>query len=54
MSTKKHFIAAAAYVVTIPEKFWREETAHVLADVFARQNPRFDREKFLKACGVQP
>lgn len=24
-----------------------------LADALARDNPRFDRERFLKACGVQ-
>ena len=26
--------------------------AHELADVCAKTNPRFDRARFLKACGV--
>lgn len=28
-------------------------TAAQIADVMARDNPRFDRGRFLKACGVQ-
>lgn len=28
------------------------DTAETLADVFVANNPRFDRERFLKACGV--
>ena len=27
--------------------------AHALADALAKDNPRFDRERFMKACGVQ-
>lgn len=26
--------------------------AHNMADAFAEDNPRFDRNRFLKACGV--
>ena len=29
-----------------------KEAAHGLADVFAASNPRFDRQRFLTACGV--
>ncbi len=29
-----------------------EDDAHALADVFERDNPKFDRARFLKACGV--
>ncbi len=28
-------------------------TAFSISDVLARDNSRFDRERFLKACGVQ-
>jgi hypothetical protein len=28
-------------------------TAHNMADIFAEDNPNFDRDRFLKACGVQ-
>jgi hypothetical protein len=31
----------------------RELLARALADTFARTNPRFSRERFLTACGVQ-
>ncbi len=39
--------------------FWRQghrsaitRTARRLADIFQADNPRFDRERFLKACGL--
>lgn len=28
--------------------------ANALADYFASDNPRFDRVRFLEACGVEP
>lgn len=28
------------------------DMANRMADVFAADNPRFDRERFLKACGL--
>ena len=28
-------------------------SAHALADALAQENPRFDRARFLKACGVE-
>ena len=31
-----------------------ELTASYIADVLARDNPRFDRQRFLTASGVQP
>ncbi len=31
----------------------RQHIAEELADVMARENPRFDRARFLAACGVQ-
>jgi hypothetical protein len=30
-----------------------EEMVGAIADALARDNPRFDRERFLKAAGVQ-
>jgi hypothetical protein len=33
-------------------EFAREAVAVRLADALGRDNPRFDRERFLKACGV--
>lgn len=64
--TKKHFEAIAQtlrdeFEATLPSadpEFIRgaayalEETAKSLADYFARENPRFDRDRFLTACGL--
>lgn len=30
-----------------------EDDAHSIADALAQDNPRFDRDRFLAACGVQ-
>lgn len=37
------------------DRGWDEATRRLgerLADYFAGQNPKFDRERFLKACGL--
>jgi len=59
--TKKHFEAIAA----ILQLSWEEGEedlyanrailfiANSLADTFAAENPRFNRSRFLKACGVK-
>jgi|CXWL01.1.fsa_nt_gi hypothetical protein len=50
--TKKHFEAFAVLVRAWP---WPEQRARLgaeLADLCAAVNPRFDRTRFLKACGV--
>lgn len=51
-STRKHFQAAAATIKAIEDPEKRKEHANVHADIYAKQNPRFDRSKFLKAAGV--
>lgn len=35
------------------EEYADTSTAKALADYFAQDNPRFDRERFLKACGIE-
>lgn len=30
-----------------------EYVAHNIANVMARDNPRFDRQRFLRACGIE-
>jgi hypothetical protein len=47
--TKKHFIEIAAVLNDTGAPFG---TCNALADVFAADNPRFDRAVFLTACGV--
>jgi len=58
--TKKHFEAIAAIFhtqmsnPTIPHesRVTLIATAQMQADYFAAENPRFDRARFLKACGL--
>jgi hypothetical protein len=51
-ATRKHFQAAAATIKAIEDPEKRKEHANVHAEIYAKQNPRFDRAKFLKAAGV--
>lgn len=64
--TKKDYIALAAILAEQRAKYTDEidstirfagrfalaETARSMATLFASQNPRFDRETFLTACGL--
>ncbi len=59
MQTKKTFIATAARLKSEMEcaaspavKVTLERLAYSFAETYGRENPRFDRERFLKACGV--
>lgn len=53
--TRKHFVMMAG-IIRMGRKGENDTVADNLArstaDMFAKENPRFDREKFLKACGV--
>ena len=49
--TKKHFIAAAA-IVRDSDADVRQALAGAFIDLFGEFNPRFDRERFLVACGL--
>lgn len=60
MPTKKTFIAVAdaiareARIAPTPEAFFQTRmVASSIAAAFAQENPRFDREKFMDACGVR-
>jgi hypothetical protein len=57
--TKRDFEAIAAVVLdlwasadSVSERYMVEDTAHALADVCAESNEKFDRDRFLQACGV--
>lgn len=57
--TKKDYIAIAR-AISVSERPNTSETrdsidelAKRLCSIFAADNPRFDRARFLKACGVQ-
>jgi len=53
--TRKHFnLIAAAIAAQVPDVGLAAAyaIASALADDFAFENPRFDRQRFLRACGV--
>ena len=57
--TKKNYetfaaiIADAMGLATSDEKGLLRSVAYDMAEVFESDNPRFDRERFLKAAGVK-
>jgi hypothetical protein len=50
--SRKHFKAIAAAIAAILDPSDRRRIAEALADVCRESNPRFDRARFLAACGV--
>jgi hypothetical protein len=56
MLTKKAFIAEAARIASLAmaggDLKTLREMARLAADDYAKQNPRFDRARFMTACGV--
>lgn len=57
MVSKKDFKAVAEIIKKNNcwrEEYYTEKTAIDFADYFATQNPQFDRERFLQACGISP
>ena len=56
MLTKKAFIAEAARIASLVaaggDLKTLKEMARLAADDYAQQNPRFDRSRFMAACGV--
>jgi len=50
--TRQHFQLFADTLKQIDDATKRGETAQVIADVMAKSNPRFDRDKFMQAAGV--
>ena len=50
--TRKHFRQTAELLKNIEDPAKRKEMAHHHASLFAQQNPRFNKDMFLKASGV--
>jgi hypothetical protein len=50
--SRKHFIAIAATVSAISDLSERAKQAEFQAQICAAQNPRFDKARFLTACGL--
>ena len=53
MLTRKDFILMAEQVKAIENVRRRKAMAEHTAEICAKSNPRFDRPKFLAACGVE-
>lgn len=50
--SRKHFEALAKYISSILDPHARLQAAIAVASACAEANPRFDCNKFFKACGV--
>jgi len=48
----RHFATIAHIICMIQIDRCKEETAKHFADILRRTNPKFDRVRFLTACGV--
>ena len=53
MFTRQHFIKVAEIISDISDNGIREEVAERFVTMFYEDNPRFDVEKFRKACNVR-
>lgn len=53
MTTKKDFIAAAKEIAAMQDKTEAKKLAESFANIFSKQNPRFDFNKFYSACKIQ-
>jgi len=52
--TRKDYVAVseilAGYKLAMIDGFWWEDLVNDFADFFAKDNPNFNREKFIEAC----
>lgn len=51
--TKKHFIAFAAAILRMGDRNSARAAAQVVINVARSDNPRFDTDRFLRACGLE-
>jgi len=52
MKTRKHFTAMAKILSTLQDYKHRRHLAVMNAENFAKDNPRFDKNRFFRACGL--
>ena len=50
--TKKHFIQVAKDIAALANRKTAKMHAEFNAALFAKANPRFDKARFFKACGL--
>ncbi len=54
MFTRQHYRMIAESISKIDNKFTRADEAYRNVELFRNDNPRFDADRFLDACGVIP
>jgi hypothetical protein len=52
MLTRKHFQAQAEIIKLIKNRTMRYVAADMAIKMFEKENPRFDKDRFLKACNL--
>lgn len=56
--TRKHFVAIAGIIklfyTNAKSKRLLESIVNSLCDFFEKENNLFDRDRFIKACGIEP
>lgn len=52
MTTKKDFIATAKMIAEMNDRDEAKKMAENFANIYSRQNPRFDYSRFYSACKV--
>ena len=61
MTSKKHYVAVAKELDYLRQVFGDNEDSLLavrsiavgLANIYQDENPRFDRERFMQACGLE-
>lgn len=48
---RRHYNAIAAHLREQKDEVFKWNTAHFLAEIFEDDNPNFDRDRFVQACG---
>lgn len=51
MASRKDYVAAAGAIKKVKSPMDRARLALKFASIYSADNPRFDRTRFLKACG---
>jgi hypothetical protein len=51
--TKRHFVAFAKLIANMADRAEAHRFALIVVAVASDDNPRFDRTRFMRACGLE-
>lgn len=54
MMTKTHFVKFANAIKSLPTFADKIGIASLVIEIAESDNPRFDRDRFMRACGIDP